>query len=207
MFRDALSIIRANRRAYITVNAIFYGLILVGALISALVSSIQQSMLAALRSQFEGGSLLAIVARVYRSGNIALAALVTFLVNGILGAFAQITVPSAVIPFAGFIIGFGRGLLWGLLFSPSDATLRLVMLPHAVTVFLEGQGYVLATFGCYLWGSWILRPAKAGFVSRKEAYVAGLRANGRIYALVFAVLAVAAVYEAIEVCTMIKLNQ
>jgi len=207
MFRNALSIIRANRRAYITVNAFFYGLILVGALISALVPSIQQTMLAALRSQFEGGSLLAMVARVYRSGNIALAALVTFLVNSAAGAFATITVPTAVIPFAGFIVGFGRGLLWGLMFSPSDATLRITMLPHVLTVFLEGQGYVLATFGCYLWGAWILRPAKAGFASRKEAYVAGLRANVRIYGLVLAVLAVSAVYEAAEVCTMIKLSQ
>jgi hypothetical protein len=207
MFRDALSIIRANRRAYITVNAIFYGLILLGALISALVPSIQQSMLAALRSQFEGGSLLAIVARVYRSGNIALAALATFLVNSVAGAFGPITIPSALIPFAGFIIGFGRALLWGLLFSPADATLRFTMIPHTLTVLLEGQGYVLATFGCYLWGAWILRPAKAGYASRKEAYVAGLRANVRIYSLVLAVLAVAAVYEAIEVCTMIKVAQ
>ena len=89
--------------------------------------------------------------------------------------------------------------------SPTDPRLLLVMIPHSLTVLLEGEAYVVAMFGCYLWGKWLIRPASAGFPNSREAYHAGLRANLQLYRLVLVLLAVAALYEAIEVIGMMAI--
>jgi hypothetical protein len=130
---------------------------------------------------------------------------VTFLVNAVIGAFACITLPSSLIPFSGFVVGCYRAALWGLSLSPTNPRMLLVMIPHSLTLLLEGEAYVVAMFGCYLWGKWLIRPAAAGFPNSREAYCAGLRANLQLYRLILVVLAVAAVYEAIEVIGMMAL--
>jgi hypothetical protein len=204
LFGSAIGIIGANRRPYIVINIVYYGLVLCAMIVAALYPALQHTLLASLQAQFQTNSLLAKVAKVYTSGNIPLAALVTFLVNSVLGAFASITLPSALIPFSGFLVGSYRPVIWGLLLSPTSHKLQLAMLPHSLTLLLEGQGYILAMFGSYLWGKWFLQPDKAGFATRKEGYLAGLRANVQLYSLILAVLAVAAVYEAIEVIAIAK---
>ncbi len=73
------------------------------------------------------------------------------------------------------------------------------MLPRLLILLIEGQGYVLAIFGSYLWGRWVVHPGKAGFATRKAGYLAGFRANMQLYSPILATLAVSAVYEAIEV--------
>jgi hypothetical protein len=73
------------------------------------------------------------------------------------------------------------------------------MLPRLFILLIEGQAYVLAIFGSYLWGRWVVHPSKAGFATSKAGYVAGLRANMQLYSLILATLAVSAVHEAVEV--------
>jgi hypothetical protein len=113
--------------------------------------------------------------------------------------------PSLLIPFAGFVVGCYRAAIWGLSLSPTNPRLLLVMIPHSLTILLEGEAYVVAMFGCYIWGKWLIRPASAGFPSARDAYRAGLRANLQLYRLILILLAVAAVYEAIEVIGMMAL--
>jgi hypothetical protein len=197
-FQKAMGVIRANRRSYIAMNAIYYGLVVFGMIVAAVDQSLQQRLLDQLGAAFKIG-LLRVVSDAYRSGNVPLAALVTFLVNSLLGAFAFLTLPSAAIPFAGCLAGCYRAVLWGLTMSPTNPKMLLVMLPHSVVLLLEGQGYVLAAFGAWLWGKWFLRPGRSGFASRGAGYRAGLRANLDLYRLILPVLAVSAVYEAVEV--------
>jgi hypothetical protein len=203
-FRDAIGVIRANRRPYIAFNALYYGLVLCGMIVAGIWPGLQEHLMANVRDAFQAG-LFQAVSAAYRSGNVPLAALLTFVVNSALGAFAVITLPSAVIPFAGCLTGFVRATVWGLTLSPTSPKLLLVMLPHSVVLLLEGQGYVLAAFGGYLWGKWLVRPESAGLATHGDGYRAGLRANLALYRLILPVLAVAAVYEAVEVIGMMAL--
>jgi hypothetical protein len=194
-FREAIGVILANRRPDIAFNALYYGLVLCGMIIAGIWPGLQEHLMARMRDAFEAG-LFKAVSAAYRSGNFPLAALLTFVVNSALGAFAVITLPSAVIPFAGCFTSFVRASMWGLMLSPTNPRLLLVMLPHSVVLLLEGQGYVLAAFGGYLWGKWLVRPESGGLTTHGEGYRAGLRANLALYRLILPVLAVAAVYEA-----------
>jgi len=196
--RKALGVIRANRKPYFAINGVYYGLVLCGMLVSSLFPAVQRLLMANIRASFESGLFSAVV-KAYQSGNVPLAALLTFAINSALGAFAVITLPSIVIPFAGCAAGFIRATTWGLMLSPTNPRLLLAMLPHSIVLLLEGQAYVLAAFGCYLWGKWFLRPGGAGFATRADGYRAGFRANVQLYALILPLLAVSAVYEAVEV--------
>jgi hypothetical protein len=66
-------------------------------------------------------------------------------------------------------------------------------------IFLEGEGYVLAMFGAYVQGWTLLHPSEAGVQTRSQAYWLGLWRSLRMYWLVGAQLAIAAIYEALLV--------
>ena len=89
------------------------------------------------------GNPLGIAGDAYRSGNIPLAAAVTITVNFLLGSLASITVPSILVPDW---VRFWRASsqLLGACFCVSMQTLALGMLPHSLTMLLEGEGYILA---------------------------------------------------------------
>jgi hypothetical protein len=202
--RPSFALIRENRGAYLALNLLFFGLVFLGFIVAALDPPVQKALQAALRADLDHGRL-APVADLYRSGNIPLAVLVTFLVNAVIGAFAGITLPSSLIPFSGFVVGCYRAAIWGLSLARTDPRMLLAMIPHSLTLVLEGEAYVVAMFGCYLWGKWLIRPAGAGFPNAREARRAGLRANLQLYRLILLLLAVAAVYEAIEVIGMMAM--
>jgi len=139
------------------------------------------------------------VTHAYRSGNVLRAAAGTFAVNTVGGAFASISLPSLIVPFSGMLITALRMTVWGLILSPTNHTLRMVLIPHSLTLLLEGQAYILAALGSYLLGKWWLFPAKAGFPSHTRGYLAGLKANLALYVVIVPILLISAVYEASEV--------
>jgi hypothetical protein len=139
------------------------------------------------------------IARAYSNGNVISAAAWTFVVNSALGALVTISLPGLIVPFSGMLMTALRMILWGLVLSPTSHTLRVVMLPHSLTLLIEGQAYILAAFGSYLLGKWTLFPRTAGLSSHREGYVAGLKLNAALYLLILPILAAAAVYEAVEV--------
>jgi hypothetical protein len=144
------------------------------------------------------------VAAAYASGNVLAAAAVTFWFNLTAGALLYITLPSLLVPFAGVALGFVRALLWGLVLAPQGA-LALLMIPHSITLLLEGQAYIVAMLGAYVVGRGLLWPAGYGKQSRLAGYAAGVVRCARLYLLVVVILAVAALYEAAEVILMIRL--
>ena len=103
------------------------------------------------------------------------AALITFLVNTVLGSFVALTIPSLLIPFAGFAIGVYRALILGIALAPSTPELAAAMIPHSLTILLEGQGYVLAMFGSYLLWARALRSRHYGYPGFQAGYMAGLK--------------------------------
>jgi hypothetical protein len=201
---SALSIIREFRRSYIVLNLVYYGLVVCGMTYAAFNPSLQQSLLDAVRSAFSEGPFSP-VAGAYSGGQVLLAMVLTFAVNLAIGSFLWITLPSLVLPFSGLLTGGFRAVLWGLLFSPSNPEMSVVMIPHSLTLILEGQAYVLAMLAAYVQGRAFLSPATVDATGHGEGYLAGVKRSLRLYLLVAIVLAVSAVYEVVEVIYIIPL--
>jgi hypothetical protein len=86
-------------------------------------------------------------------------------------------------------------VLWGIL-APSETTpLAPALWLHVTTILLEGEAYIGAMLGVWLW--WHAVFSRSG--SRWTAWRQGLVLQTRVYAAVVALLAIAATYEAIEV--------
>ena len=161
MIRNAVNIVRHNWRVYATVNLVYYGLVVAGMFFVASHPEIQKRSLETIRHEFHSGSL-ASVDSAYRTGSVLKAILLTFVVNLFVGSFATITVPSLIVPFSGLLMGIFRAVVWGLLLSPTEPKLRGAMIPHSLTLILEGQAYILAVFAAYILGKALIRPSSVG---------------------------------------------
>jgi len=200
---SAWGLVRENWRAYAVLNIAYYGLVAVFMVYVAFHQALQEELLAQIGAAFMGGPL-SFVGQAYSSAQVLPAIAATFFVNLLLGSLAEITLPSLIIPFSGLIMGVVRAVLWGLILSPANPGLRLAMIPHSLTLLLEGQGYILALLAVYVQGRAFLWPHTAGVEGHARGYVEGLKRTGKLYVLVTLVLAVAAVYEVIEVLLLAR---
>jgi hypothetical protein len=198
VIQSALEPIKEFRRAHIVLNLVYYGLVTCGMIYVAFNPSLQQSLLELVGSAFTEGPFSA-VGSAYVGGQVLQAMVLTFVVNLFIGSIAVITLPSLVIPFSGLLTGAYRAVLWGLLLSPTTPVLRWVMIPHSLVLILEGQAYILAMLAAYVQGRAFLWPRSVGAATRRQGYGLGVKRSVRIYLLVVLVLAVAAIYEALEV--------
>ena len=205
MVRSAWQIVREHRRPYIALNGIYYGLVVLGMMYAAFVDpTLQEQLLTEIASGFINGPL-ATVGGAYLGGNVLAATVLTFVVNLLGGSLLAITLPSLLLPFVGLVMGGWRAVLWGLALAPTSPELAFVMIPHSVVLLLEGQAYILAMLAVYIHGKSFLLPRSLGLTSHILGYVAGLKLSARLYLLVVIVLAVAAIYEALEVILMVRL--
>jgi len=78
------------------------------------------------------------------------------------------------------------------------------MILHSITLLLEGQGYILAMLATWISGLATLRPRAFGVQGRFQGYILGLRVTARLYPLVAFTLALAALYEALEVIYVVS---
>jgi hypothetical protein len=205
IIKSAWGLVQENRRAYIVINILYYGLVMICMIYVAFNLKLQQSLLDEIGAAFMTGPL-AFVGQAYVNARIFTAILSTFFINLFVGSFASITLPSLIIPFAGILVGIYRAVLWGLLLSPANPDLRLVMIPHSITLIIEGQAYILTMLAAYVHGRAFLWPKFVGVESRAKGYLEGLKQTGKLYVLVILTLAIAAVYEVIEVVIMVKLS-
>jgi hypothetical protein len=204
LIQSAWALVQENRRAYIIINAVYYGLVIMFMIVAAFNRPLQDELLNAVGAAFMTGPL-AIVGEAYLNAEVLQAIGLTFVVNLVVGSLLYLTVPSLIIPFLGFLLGIYRAALWGLIFSPAHPDLRMLMLPHSITLILEGQAYILALFGVYLQARAFLWPHSVGLRRRGQGYMEGLKRTGKIYVLVVLTLAVAAVYEVLEVVLLAQL--
>jgi hypothetical protein len=195
--QKALQILRDNRRLYLAVNLIYYGLVVVGAVVVWSNPWLQRALMAMVKEAFE--SSLPSLVEAYLSGDFLSAVVQTFFINFFLGSLMVITLPACFFPPAGILIGFWRAFLWGLVLAPTTPQLALAMIPHGLTLLLEGQAYILAIFAACRLGQVLLWPESLGLTSRWRAYLAGLRETAFINILVATVLLVSALWEAFEV--------
>jgi hypothetical protein len=204
LIKSAWAFIQENRNAYIIINIVYYGLVAACMVYAAFNQPLQDELLKTVGAAFMTGPL-SFVGTAYVNAQVFTAILVTFFVNLLIGSLASITIPSLIIPFSGFIIGMYRAVMWGLLLSPAHPELRIVMIPHMLTLIIEGQAYILTLLAAYIQGRAFLRPATVGVEGHGKGYLEGLKRTLKIYALVVLTLAVAAIYEVIEVVIMSKI--
>jgi hypothetical protein len=203
LIKSAWGLVQENQRAYIAINILYYGLVIICMIYVAFNQELQQSLLDDIGAAFMTGPL-AFVGQAYVNARVFTAILSTFFINLFVGSFASITLPSLVIPFAGILVGVYRAILWGLLLSPANPDLRLVMIPHSITLIIEGQAYILTMLAAYVHGRAFLWPKLVGVEGHAKGYLEGLKQTGKLYVLVILTLAVAAVYEVVEVILMVK---
>ena len=196
--KEAFELIRRHRAAYLAANFGFYGLMIFGFALAFANPELQRQLIGTILQGFQTGPL-SIARDAYLSGKVLAASGITFLVNAVLGSFVALTIPSLLIPFAGFGIGVYRALILGVALAPTTPEMATAMIPHSLTILLEGQGYVLAMFGSYLLWARALRSRHYGYPGFQAGYWSGLKANARLYLLIVMILAVAAVYEALEI--------
>jgi hypothetical protein len=204
LVKSAWGIVRENWRAYVIINAAYYGLVVVCMIYSAFNQPLQDMLLKSIGQSFTSGPL-SFVGEAYAEAAILRAIPITFLVNLLIGTFVDITLPSLIIPFSGLLMGVVRAVLWGLILSPARPDLRLAMIPHSLTLLLEGQGYIFALLAVYLHGRALFWPQSLSVEGHWRGYLEGLKLTARLYVLVVLTLGVAAVYEVLEVVIMARL--
>jgi len=202
LLADPAALIRDHRRSLTVIAAGYLALFLAGILVTVIVPQLRPEGLGGLASGQGATGLGQVITDSYRSGNIALAAVVTLAVNLISASLVQTTVPTLIVPFLGVVITLIRGLSWGVLFSPVGAEDGTFLI-HYVTLLIEGAAYVLVGFSAWVQGRMFLQPARYGFASRRAGYLGGLVATLRIYVWVIALLVVGAIYEAFTVILFI----
>ena len=203
LIKAAWGMVRENRGAYIFLNAAYYGLVAVFMIYAAFNQPLQQSLMEAVGETFMTGPL-AFVGQSYVNAQVLTAILATFFINLLIGSFATITLPALIIPFSGILMGFYRAVMWGLILSPANPDLRLMMIPHSITLVIEGQAYILTMLAAYIQGRAFLWPRSVGAEGYGRGYLEGLRRTAKVYVLVILTLIVAAIYEVIEVVVAIK---
>jgi len=193
-----LAEIRRYKHLFLTLHLIYFGAIVIFMFVSYLLPELQVCLLSAIRSQVTDGSgPLGVAGKAYMSKSIPLAAVTTFVINFFFGSLAVITLPSVILPGVGVLVAGLRAMLWGLLLAPTSDVLSRSMLPHSLTLLLEGEAYVIAAFFALLIPVFLFRRAEGSGVAHRYGKALLLNLKGNL--LVAIVLTVAAIYEAIEV--------
>jgi len=193
-----LAQIRRYKYLFIAMNLIYFGTVLLFMFLAYALPELQFCFLTSVSSQIqEGSGILGIAGEAYMSKNILRAAVTTFAINFPFGSLLCITLPSMIIPGSGILVVGVRSALWGLILAPGFTELSAMMVPHSLTLLLEGHGYVVAAFFGVLVLVYLFRTAEGPSVGVR--YGRALLMNVRGNLLVIIVLAVAAIYEAVEV--------
>lgn len=197
---DIREIFRQDKKLFLLTNVFYFGLVILGALVALAFPQAQLFMLHSIQTGLSSGPL-STVSGAYQSGDVLYAAAVTFITNLFLGTIVEITIPSLLIPIWAPIMGMVRALIWGLvLVVPVPGALPLErLLPHYLTMFLEGEAYVVAIFACLRQVKVLLRLGSIPADQRVKTYVASLVDNIKLLPVVALLLAVSALYEAWEV--------
>jgi hypothetical protein len=199
LIRKPIEIIRENKKVYIILNAVFYGLVILSMVITSFYPELQKNALAGANKTLSSGGLASAVSSAYDSSNLLASMGLTFFVNITIGSFLTMTLPSLVIPFSGLLMAFYRAISWGFMFSPITPDMKAVMIPHSLTLLIEGQAYIVAMFAIYLQGKYFLFPRSIGMKSHWNGYKQGLIQTAWLYVPITILLVGGAIYEAIDV--------
>ncbi|WP_440110827.1 hypothetical protein [Paenibacillus sp. QZ-Y1] len=203
VIRKPIGIIKGNKKAFILMNAVFYGLLLLSMLVTYFFPELQLKALDSANKQLSSPWLESTVVSAYASGNIVSASFFTFIVNLILGIMLTMTGASLVIPFIGLFMGIYRAIFWGVVFTPLEY--HPMLIPHYLTLLIEGQAYVFAMLAIYLQGKSFLFPKSIGVQSRWSGYKHGFIQTAWLFIPIVVLLVVGGIYETWELIVLAPL--
>jgi len=203
LFDRAWDILNKNRFPYLALNGLYYGMLLALMVYTAFNAPLQNRLLDADRWAYMTGALSlngqgAFIQQLF--GILGR----SFLFNVLGNSYGGITLPSFIIPFIGIFVGLYRAALLGIVFSPFNAEIGQIFLPHIPTMLIEGQATILAMLGAFIQGRAMIWPASIGHTSRWKAYVEGIRQNGTIYMFIMSILLISALYGVIEAALLVR---
>ena len=199
MLRKSFSIVRANLRVYLVLNALLYGLLLIGLGAGLIFPELTTARIASLEQDGTADLVETLL------GNVWLFALVIFANNVLRASLLSILLPSMIAPFAGILYFAYQAFLLGVTLAPVDGGRGMALIPHSLTVLIELQAYVLVMLGAYLLGKAWLRPSTVGARNRRQGYLHGLRQVGWLGLPALALLIVGATYEAFTLIYLVPL--
>lgn len=197
ILRDAISLIRQHDKAFIALNAAFYGLLALAMLATLIRPELQGLLGPSLDEGFAKPGAFNAAAGARAAADLPAAMGMTFLANLAVGSFGVATLPSLGFPFVGIPVQLYRAFVWGVMVAPVGPH-AASLVPHSLALLIEGQAYVLVAFAVYLQGRMFLWPERYGLVRHRDGYRAGAVATLKLYALVVLALAVAAVCQVLE---------
>ncbi|CAL9595493.1 hypothetical protein SUDANB121_05343 [Nocardiopsis dassonvillei] len=193
LLRTPFRIIRENLRAYLAMNALVYGALLLGVGAGLLLPDLYAAQHAALEEAGTADLVEPLLATPWLFG------LAIFVNNVLRASLLVIVLPSMVVPFSGIALFAYSTFTVGVIIAPVDGETARTLVPHSVTLLVEFQAYVLVMLGAYILGLGWLRPRTIGADTRRQGYVRGLRRTGWLSLPALALLAVGAVYEALSI--------
>ncbi len=192
-----------HRKALLVVNLLYWGAMLLGMIATLIDENLQPALTRGVVEDFSPNGVMGPLAQAYAQDQFAAATLLTFAVNFAIASVLFITLPSIAIPFAGLLMGVVRALMWGVLFSPFgggvDPDFLIRMSPHGLTILLEGEAYIVAMLGVWLWWPSVVRATGR----RWRSWWSGFLLQGRVYLGVVSLLTAAAAWEAFELIYLI----
>ena len=228
---ETFALIHRWRWLNILVHGLTFGAALAGIVVAFLVPEVEflvRQVVAEWARQPESPFGYAVQA--YASGNVPLAAAATLAVNMVTGTLLGITLPSLVVPGAGLLINVGRLAVLAPILAPTSVDVAGQMLPHAVTMLLEVEAYIVASLLGLMVPIYVFRPVEGprwpdryirpwladleypqwvtailtAIADIAQRYVGGVVVNLKGLPVVFAILAIAAIYEATEVILQVR---
>ncbi|WGS52094.1 hypothetical protein LFL96_28240 [Paraburkholderia sp. D15] len=194
---DAFAIIKRHKGAFIALNVAYFGLAVISMIVTLHHPELKTTFQSSIDQGYAKPGLFKTVADAYVHRELLPAITLTFLVNLVVASFGMTTLPSFVVPFAGIFVQLYRAFQWGVTFAPIGP-LRMTLIPHSLTLLIEGEAYVLAALAAYVQARKFLWPRHYRRDSHLAGYKAGAISTARLYVLIALVLLVAAIYEVIE---------
>lgn len=197
MLRRPFEIIGANMRAYLAINLMAYGLLLIGFLVGLVFPDLARARMET--QQTDGTSDL--VTSLLRSP--WMFALVIFAIN--VGKLSALTIvlPSLVVPFLGLALFAWWSFTTGITLAPTTDIQWVALIPHSLTVVIELQAYILLLLGAYLLGRSWLRPRTAGAITHRQGYLRGLQKLGWLALPALVLLVIGALYESFSLLYLV----
>ncbi|MBE1582763.1 stage II sporulation protein M [Nonomuraea angiospora] len=197
--RHVIQTIRANRSAYLVLNAIVYGPVLVGFGVGLLFPSLAAAQVESMKSSGTGDLVQSLLENPW------LFALAILANNALRAGLLILVLPSMIVPFAGIPWFAYSQYTVGVTLAPANEAAWLALIPHSLTILIEFQAFVLLALGAYLLGRAWIRPRTVDAVNRRQGYVRGLRQLGRLSLPALALLVVGAIHESFSLIYLVPL--
>ncbi len=190
-------ILREERRTYLLLNAIVYGVLLIGFGVGVAFPDLSAARTQTLQDDGTADLVLSLLSNPW------LFALTILGINVSRIGLLAITLPSLVVPFAGVAVFLIWTVVTGVTLAPADEVGWVALIPHSLTVVIELQAYILLVLGAWILGrSWV-RPATVGAPNRRRGYLRGLQRLGWLSLPALVLLIIGAVYEAFSLVYLV----